>query len=383
MSNRSTLLSDAQRIITRAKDAGRPMTTIERKSVRDALDRAKQIDRDRDKSDGDELRKQLADCLREGPRRDGKSGRFSSKTAASELATKISSGGAKALAPSGAEVAPAGLTELPPLSLTKPSRSLLAAIPSQIVEQPPTFSFLRQVTRTNLAAPVASGGEKPVSAYGLERVEDRLRVIAHLSEKIDRFWLEDHEQLRTFVQDELTYGLDLAVEQQVLNGSGVGENNRGMLQTSGILTQAWSTDGLVTLRKAQTQLQIVGAETVIAVLNPVDFETLSLLRSTTNEFIATDANSYNDTQGSTSPPYGPLALSSWGMPVVLTTAIAAGQGVVFDPSAVVLYTDGNVRVEWDSSVGFSTNELTARCEGRFGVAVTRPDRIVSVDMSAA
>ena len=55
---------------------------------------------------------------------------------------------------------------------------------------------------------------------------------------------------------------------------------------------------------------------------------------------------------------------------------------MFDPSAVKLYTDGQVLIEWDTSRGFSRNEVTGHCETRVGVAVQRPDRIVSVDMTA-
>jgi HK97 family phage major capsid protein len=111
------------------------------------------------------------------------------------------------------------------------------AIPAQIVREPPTFAYLRQTTRTNNAAPVADGATKPTSVYGLTRAEDRLRVIAHLSEPINKYHLEDAADLRVFVDNELGYGLDLAVEQQLLSGDGTGENLRGILNTSGIQAQ--------------------------------------------------------------------------------------------------------------------------------------------------
>lgn len=380
--NRTTLLSDAQRVITRAKDAGRAMTANERATVRDALDKVKSLDTATDAATSDDLRQRLADVLRDGPSR-GKSGIFSAKSAAPAIADKISADGRKALAPSGVEVAPAGLTERQPIEIGRVGTSLLATIPAQVVTDPPTYAYLRQTSRTNNAALVASGGTKPTSAYGLTRVEDRLRVIAHLSEPVDKYWLEDADDLRVFIEDEMTYGLDLAVEQQVLNGDGTGEDNRGILQTSGIQTQAWSVDGYETVRKALTKLQIAGAQEFMVALSPVDFEVMNLVRSTSGEFLATDANYAADAGGATAPPYGPAALRSWGARIVLSTALTAGQGVAFDPNAVTLYTDGQVGVEWNTSVGFTTNEVLARCEGRFGVAVKRPLSVVSVDMSAA
>lgn len=38
---------------------------------------------------------------------------------------------------------------------------------------------------------VAEGAVKPTSVYTVERVENSLDVVAHLSEGISRFWLED------------------------------------------------------------------------------------------------------------------------------------------------------------------------------------------------
>jgi HK97 family phage major capsid protein len=341
-------------------------------------------DREEDKA----IRKSLAEALREGPAT-GSTGRWSAKAAAPALAAQMGAPGntdhgvrRKALAPSGVELAPAGLSELVPVSLSKPATSLLQVVPAQVVESPPTYAYLRQTTRTNNAAAVASGGTKPTSIYGLTRVEDRLRVIAHLSEPVDKYWLADAPDLQMFVQDEMTYGLDRAVEAQVLNGDGLGENNRGMLQTSGIQTQAWSTDGYETLRKALTKLQQQGAEGAVVALNPADFETMNLVRATTGEFLATEANLSTGNGGGIAPPYGPTVLASWGVPLVLSNAVAVGQGVAFDPAAVTLYVDGQVAVEWNTSVRFSTNEVIARCEGRFGVAVRKPLLVVSVDMSA-
>jgi len=70
-----------------------------------------------------------------------------------------------------------------------------------------------------------------------DRVEQSLVVVAHLPEGIPRFWLLDNNALETFVEDELQYGLQAAVEAKILtdvNG------------TSGIQTQAYATTVLAT-----------------------------------------------------------------------------------------------------------------------------------------
>ena len=79
-----------------------------------------------------------------------------------------------------------------------------------------------------------------------DRVEQSLVVVAHLTEGIPRFWLLDNNALETFVEDELQYGLQAAVEAKILtdvNG------------TSGIQTQAYATSVLATPRKGLTKLE--------------------------------------------------------------------------------------------------------------------------------
>lgn len=307
--------------------------------------------------------------------------RLDTKAAAESLTDKMAGEyGAKALAPSGTAVAPAGLTEIRPFEQGRVQRSLLSVLPTQTVAQPPTVSYLRQTTRTNNAAAVASGATKPTSTFGLARVDDTLRVVAHLSENVDRYWLGDHADLRRFVGDELAYGLDEAIEAQIVNGDGLGPNMTGILATSGIQAQAWSTDGWETVRRGLTALQTVGGENPVLAINPVDWQTMSLLRGGTglNSFVATDT-----TNAGTAPPVAALAQSAWGIGVVLSTALPVGTGLLFDQSAVVVYTDGQVRVEWDSASGFDTNQLRARCETRALVAVVRPPMVVELDMSAA
>ena len=97
-----------------------------------------------------------------------------------------------------------------------------------------------------------------------DRVEQSLVVVAHLPEGIPRFWLLDNNALETFVEDELQYGLQAAVEAKILtdvNG------------TSGIQTQAYATSVLATPRKGLTKLEIAGYAAGSLVLDPMDGKT--------------------------------------------------------------------------------------------------------------
>ena len=106
-----------------------------------------------------------------------------------------------------------------------------------------------------------------------DRVEQSLVVVAHLPEGIPRFWLLDNNALETFVEDELQYGLQLAVEAKVLTDVNA---------TSGIQTQAYATSVLATLRKGLTKLEIAGYAAGSLVLHPMDWKDVELARASSN-----------------------------------------------------------------------------------------------------
>ncbi|MET0997050.1 MAG: hypothetical protein ABWY20_24615 [Mycobacterium sp.] len=93
----------------------------------------------------------------------------------------------------------------------------------------------------------------------MTRIEQSLVVVAHLSEGIPRYSLLVNSALETFVENELTYGLQVAVEAKVLTDVNA---------TSGIQTQAYATSVLATLRKGLTKLETAGYAAGAIVLHP-------------------------------------------------------------------------------------------------------------------
>ncbi len=78
---------------------------------------------------------------------------------------------------------------------------------TKIARRSPTYAYLQQTTRVNNpAAAVASGDLKPTSTNSISHVEDRLRVVARLSEPVDKYRLSDTEDLRTFVAARVSAG---------------------------------------------------------------------------------------------------------------------------------------------------------------------------------
>lgn len=373
-------LKAARAIVDAARKEGRTaLTDAERAKVNEHLAKADQLaEQIKDAEEGAELFRRLEGRNGYGSKHQRFDARKSVVQAVGDFVSR------KAIATGTNEVAPAGLVATEPIPLGRVAHDLLSVIPTEELASPPTFSYVRQTMRTNNATAVATGSIKPTSIYQTQRIEDRLRVIAHLSEPIDKYWLEDLPGLRTFVADELGYGLNVAVENQVLNGDGTGENMTGMLNISGIQSQAFSTDMFETLRKALTKVQLLGAREAIIVLHPTDWEAMDLVRvGTTNQFLVGSTVRQSVSGAEVSAPTGSSALLSWGIPVVLSNAVTPGTGVVFDPSAVGLRTDRAIELAWDASTGFAKNELIARCEGRFGLIVRNPALIVEADLTAA
>jgi HK97 family phage major capsid protein len=240
-----------------------------------------------------------------------------------------------------------------------------------VIRGPREYSYFTQTTRTNNAAPVAPGGTKPTSVYTLDRVEESLTVIAHLSEAIDKYWLQDGPSLAQFVRDELLYGLMFELEDQILNGDGTGINFTGLANTSGIQTQALvGTDLLATTRRALTDLETLGLSPAYFVFSAPDWEAIEMAAAA--QFAANPNIN----------PVTPMSRRLWGLPVVTTVSQAAETGYLIAADSVALRTDTQgVAIEWDTSIGFTVNTVRARCEGRFGLTVLRPPGVVKIALA--
>lgn len=250
---------------------------------------------------------------------------------------------------------------------------LLDLLVTRVPVSTATFTWFKQTVRTDNAAPVADNALKPTSVYTFTEQTGDVQVIAHLSEAIPQRYLTDYSLLGQFLQDEMFEGLMRAVETQVMTGNGTAPNLRGLLNTSGILTQAWSTNLLTTLRKATTALELYGEQPTAWAINPADVEVLDLLQDN-------EARHYF---GGPSQQMGNSA-PVWSIPIVKTVAVPAGTAVLGDWRYLELVVREDARLDIDTSgVLFDRNQFKARAEGRWGVAIPRPSAFCQVDTSAA
>ncbi|WP_301149000.1 HK97 family phage prohead protease [Mycobacterium simiae] len=252
----------------------------------------------------------------------------------------------------------------------RPLISLLDVLPTRIVTA--SYSYLRQSVRNLAAAPVPVGGVKPTSVVSVTAVPNRLRVVAHISEAIDEYLLADNDSLARFVQDELLYGIRSALQAEIIAGDGTGEHFTGLLNTSGIVVQAFITSALASVRRALTLLQANGYEPSVIALSAQDWEAIELLSVTSG---ATDVRG---------APVDATARKLWGVPVVLNQGLGAKTGLVLGDGAVTLDSDNALSVKWSDAVGtdFTQNQVRCRVEGRWGLSVNQPAAIVKVSTAA-
>ncbi|MEU3227161.1 phage major capsid protein [Streptomyces sp. NPDC006976] len=235
-----------------------------------------------------------------------------------------------------------------------------------------SFTYMRQVTRTHNASTVARGAQKPTSVYALERFQGKVMTLAHLSEDIPKQWLADMPALQDFLRSEMTAGLQLEAHSTLLNGGTAedGTEVAGLLDTTGVRSQAFVTNPLITARKILTTMQLAGEAVTGWVFNPTDWEVIELLR---------DEQDRPELPGT---PTGRAPMQLWGVPVALDPGIEAGTGLVGDWTTVSILTRQGVVMDWsEAGEKFEKNLIKFRAEARIGVRFARPGALATVTLA--
>ncbi|WP_375290401.1 phage major capsid protein [Qipengyuania sp.] len=224
---------------------------------------------------------------------------------------------------------------------------------------------------TNKAAPVAEGTPKPQSEIQYEEATATVRTIAHWMRASVQI-LDDAAGLASIIDNRLRYGLAFVEEQQLLNGSGTGQNLEGLVTAatdyaapSG-LTAAQQID---TVRLAMLQVALAEYPANGMVMNPIDWAVIELLKDANDNYLI------GNPQGTTMP-------TLWGLPVVATQAMVEDKFLVgaFDLAAQI-FDRQNATVEASTEDGdnFTKNKVTIRAEERLALAIYRPEALVYGD----
>jgi len=234
------------------------------------------------------------------------------------------------------------------------------------------IEFVREVSTTNAAAPTAETTAKAQSAAELEVKQVSVRTIAHWL-PATRQILADSESLRAYCDAFLLTGLHLVEDDQLLNGDGTGVNLTGLLTDEDIqtITQGTSpsaaTDNMAdAIRRGITLIENLRYSPSAVVLNPNDWEDIELLKDENGRYLF-------------ARPDARAPRQMWGLPVVTTTAITAGQfsvGAYNQAAAVHDRQQSSVRVSDQHSDYFIKNLVAILAEERLALTVYRPEAIV-------
>lgn len=229
---------------------------------------------------------------------------------------------------------------------------------------------------TNNAAPVAETTSKPYSDLTFDLQNAPVRVIAHMF-KISRQMLDDVPALAAYVGMRGTTGLKLVEEQQLLFGSGTGQNLHGIVpQAEGFDPQWNGADDTAIDRLLQAISQAEDAEIAVngIVLNKRDWRRIIGIKDAGGNYIAEQS------------PFGLQAPMLWNLPVVATNAMVPGQfltGAFGEGAQIFDRMDVEVLLSTENVDDFERNLCTVRIEERLTLATYRPEAFVTGALYAA
>src|SRR5438132_692606 len=178
--------------------------------------------------------------------------------------------------------------------------------------------------------------------------------------------IADVPQLRAAIDNRLQYKLARREEQGLLNGSGTPPAIKGILNATGLQTQAFDTNAFVSFADGRAKIENVDGDATGAVWHPTDYWAAMAASSTTLL--------------GASPFQGPPD-TIWGLPAVRTPRMTAGHVLLGDfrtGAEIFDREDVTIRVGDQHSDYFIKNLVVILAEKRLTLAVYRGDKFVNV-----
>ncbi|MCW1249656.1 phage major capsid protein [Acaricomes phytoseiuli] len=221
-----------------------------------------------------------------------------------------------------------------------------------------------------------------LSHPGYDQVTESLKKIAGWI-KISDEMAEDAAFLVSEINSRLLLRLLLAEEDQLLNGSGKGNDLKGIFTRDGVQSHSAKPADLAdaVLQSSNKIFASTGLRPDGVVINPADYERLRLSKDGNGQYYAGGpfTGQYGVGGVLVDPPI-------WGLPVIQTTAVSAGTVLIgAGKAAATVYRKGGVRVEAANTNedDFTHNRFTVLAEQRLTLAVRRPDAFVKLTLGGA
>ena len=229
------------------------------------------------------------------------------------------------------------------------------------------IKYMQETLYTNNAAGALEAGTYAESAYQLTE-QTQLVVKLTNSLPVTDEQLDDVEGARDYINNRMELSQGQLLDNQLLTGSGVGANLLGIANVVGIQTAAQiaGDDALDSWLKSITAVQTVGFSEPSAILaNPIDWQNVRLLKTTQGQYIWGHPS-----------VVGPA--TAWGLPVVTSTFVPAGESFTGDyrGQTQIFFRKGlEFMVTNSHQDDFTHGRQMIRCDQRCVLVVYRPKAI--------
>jgi HK97 family phage major capsid protein len=244
-----------------------------------------------------------------------------------------------------------------------------------------SIEYMKRTSYTRAAAAVADGAQKPEAATVYALATSTVRTHA-VWIPVTEQQLADAAQIVNLVNVDLLHDLKLYEEEQVVYGSGAGEQFSGLFNDAGVV--AGRTEGSDTLldkvRRSITDVSAAGYEPNAVAMHPVDWEGIELLKGTDDRYVWAVVTTLQ----------GPRI---WGARVVESLACEENAGNTTEERNVLVgdFTRGATlydRQMASIAVGFNSddfikNKRTIRAEHRSAFAIRRAGAFRKINTVAA
>lgn len=257
----------------------------------------------------------------------------------------------------------------------------------QLLNTLPTSSnavdYVRENVFANNAAETAEGSAMPETNITTTLVSEPVATIGHWL-KISEQLAADSAALAAYINARLIYGVNLRVENQIINGNGASGNMSGFIRAGNFTPHGYTAAALTALGLSATnRFDVIGktlgdcqaadypADAII--LNPGDWWTMRLAKDSQGRYILGD-------------PGMNVAPALFGTPVVASNAVTADNFVVASlAQAATFYNRQTVAVDLSpsDSDNFVRNLITVRAVRRCLLAVERPAAVRYGDLTPA
>jgi HK97 family phage major capsid protein len=247
-------------------------------------------------------------------------------------------------------------------------------IRSALTARPTTMQVIDFVkvnsAMTDASPQQGEGHTKKENAVTFTTKSETIKTIATFI-PASRQVLQDFGELLGFLQNSLSYYVDLAEEKQMLTGAGTGQD------LDGLITQATAFNtGLLSASAGWTKIDIVGRA----------IQQITAAKELMPTFLVVHPNDWwgirltKDSQGRYIFPLG-TAVDLFGLTPIVTTSVASGTFLVGSGSPIATEIRDRMGMEVEiatqHSTQFAENLVTIRAEKRLALVTYRPASFIT------